>query len=114
RGPQTSGEIKGRTERLCHFAGTAEAEGLMQELASRPEPMLARMPRQPGQKEARFRHLFSAAAAGAAPPVEPAAAGTPPPAEGTDRLAALEARVAELEKVLGEMKGGSSGPPVGP
>ena len=51
RGPQTPGEIKGRTERLCEFESTAEVEGLMQELCARAEdPMVARLPRQPGQK----------------------------------------------------------------
>ena len=95
RGPQTPGEIKGRTDRLCEFAGTAEVEGLLQELCARPEdPFVARLPRQAGQKEVRYQHLFSGAApAGpaAAPEVQAAA---PAPA---DRLALLEKRVEALE-----------------
>ena len=47
RGPQTPGEIKTRTERLCGFAGTAEVEALLQDLAARTEPFVARLPRQP-------------------------------------------------------------------
>jgi hypothetical protein len=102
RGPQTPGEIKGRTERLCQFAGTAEVEGLLQELAARPEPMVARLPRQAGQKETRFAHLFSGA------PVDggdsaPAAAQPAVPAQ-PDRLADLEARVAVLEAAVAAMK----------
>lgn len=106
RGPQTPGEIKGRTERLCEFAGTAEVEALMQELSSRAEdPLVARQPRQPGQKESRYYHLFS----GAAQPA-PAAAAEPAPAAqpaAPDRLAQLEARVEALEAAVREL----SGPP---
>lgn len=101
RGPQTAGELKGRSDRLCEFAGTAEAEGLMQELCARPEPFVARQPRQPGQKEGRYCHLFfgaqAAAPAGqpAAPqPAAPAAPGQP------DRVAELEKRVAALEELV--------------
>lgn len=98
RGPQTPGEIKGRTERLCQFAGTAEVEALLQELSARPEPMVARLPRQAGQKETRFAHLFSGAPSAAA---EAAPAGGPPAAPGRpDGLAALEARVAALEEAV--------------
>ncbi len=93
RGPQTAGEIKGRADRLCEFASTAEVEGLLQSLAAAPEPMVGRAPRQPGQKEGRYCHLFSGvpAAPAAVQPQAPAAAPQP------DALAALEARVAALE-----------------
>lgn len=101
RGPQTPGEIKGRTERLCEFSGTAEVEALMQELSSRAEdPLTARLPRQPGQKESRYYHLFSGAAgqpAAAQPAQAPAAPAQP------DRLAELERRVAELEAAVKEL-----------
>ena len=95
RGPQTPGEIKGRTERLCEFTGTAEAEGLLQELCSRAgDPLVARLPRQAGQKEARYYHLFS----GPVSPAGPAAAAAV--TEEGERLALLEKRVAELEAVV--------------
>jgi len=96
RGPQTPGEIKTRTERLCEFASTAEADGLLQELAGRAEnPLVARLPRQPGQKEQRYYHLFSGAAAPAAA-AEPAAAAAIP----GDRLHQLEQRVETLEVLV--------------
>lgn len=103
RGPQTPGEIKGRSERLCQFAGTAEVEGLLQELAARPEPMVARLPRQAGQKEPRFAHLFTGVPA-SAPAVVPALAGAAVPGQ-PDRLEALEARVAALEAAVAVLKG---------
>lgn len=92
RGAQTPGEIKGRTDRLCEFAGTAEVEGLLQELCARAEdPFVSRLPRQAGQKEVRYQQLFSgevAAAPAEAPSAVPAAA---------DRLQQLEKRVEALE-----------------
>lgn len=92
RGPQTPGEIKGRTDRLCEFTGTAEVEGLLQELCVRAEdPIVARLPRQAGQKEARYQHLFSGAAPSAPPET---LAGVPVHA---DRLGLLEKRVEVLE-----------------
>jgi hypothetical protein len=105
RGPQTPGEIKTRSERLCQFTGTAEVEGLMQELCARPEPMVARLPRASGQKEARYGHLFSGAPA--APAEAPAAAAARP---GEDRLAALEKRVADLEAAVKALRGDTDGP----
>lgn len=93
RGPQTPGEIKTRSERFCEFTGTAEVEALLQQLCAAAEPIVGRQPRQPGQKELRYFHLFSGAAPAPAAPQEAAAAA---PA-GPDRLAETERRLAELE-----------------
>lgn len=109
RGPQTSGELKTRTERLCKFESTAEVESLLQDLAARPEPFVAKLPRQPGQKEARWTQLFTGPAAVPSPgaPVKPspgdAQIAFPHPhgdrvAELEKRLASLEARVQALEE----------------
>ena len=114
RGPQTPGEIKGRTERLCEFASTAEVEALLQQLCAAEDPMVAQAARQPGQKENRYRHLFiaaeaagpAAAAAAAQAPAGNAPASIPTPQNGKPaadpaelvrRIEALEARVASLE-----------------
>jgi uncharacterized protein YceH (UPF0502 family) len=104
RGAQTPGEIKTRTDRLCRFESASEVETLLQEMGSRPEgAQVAKLPRQSGQKESRYRHLFCEGAE----PAPPAAAATPAPAAkapAPDRLAELEKRVAALEaavKVLG-------------
>lgn len=104
RGPQTLGELKTRTERLCQFADVAELEGLLQELSARVDgPIVGRLPRQPGQKEARFQQLFAPTEIAAAAPVMPAAAAATPaltPAASPDRLTALESRVSALESAL--------------
>jgi len=103
RGPQTPGEVKGRTERTCGFASTAEAEALLQDLCLRPEPFVDRLPRQPGHKEVRYRQLFSGefpavagpVAAGAQASIAPKAAPAQP-----DRVGLLEKRVSSLEARL--------------
>ena len=60
RGPQTTGELATRAFRLHEFSGLEEVESTLNSLISRePDPLVRRLPRQPGQKEARFAHLLS-------------------------------------------------------
>ncbi len=60
RGPQTPGELATRGFRLYEFSGLEEVESTLNSLISRePDPLVIRLSRQPGQKEARFAHLLS-------------------------------------------------------
>ena len=60
RGPQTLGELRGNASRLHDFASLEDVEQTLNELIARdPDPLVARLPRQPGQKEGRFAHLLS-------------------------------------------------------
>ena len=60
RGAQTVGELRDSTTRLHNFTGLDEIDATLNLLiAKEPEPLAARLPRQPGQKEARFAHLLS-------------------------------------------------------
>ena len=60
RGPQTPGELRGNAARLHEFAGLDEVEQTLAGLITHePDPLVARLPRQPGQKEVRFAHLLS-------------------------------------------------------
>ena len=59
RGPQTVGEIRTRSGRLFDFPSLEEVEATLNTLMTRAEPLVARLPRQPGQKEARFAQLLS-------------------------------------------------------
>jgi uncharacterized protein YceH (UPF0502 family) len=60
RGAQTLGELRGSAMRLYEFSGLEEAETTLNNLINRdPDPLAVRLPRQPGQKEARFAHLLS-------------------------------------------------------
>jgi uncharacterized protein YceH (UPF0502 family) len=107
RGPQTVGELKTRTERLCSFADLPELDRKLQELAARADgPIVERLPRQPGQKETRWRQLLTAAGQAAPAAAEPVSAPKPaaPPPQAADRVAALEARVAELERRLAALE----------
>jgi len=91
RGPQTVGELRGRTERMHDFADMDEVERVLESLAAQePDPLVARAAR------GRWMHLFSGAQEIAAEP-EPAAA-TAPRSHLEDRIAALEHEVAMLKE----------------
>src|SRR6202162_3792969 len=58
RGPQTPGELRGRSERMYRFETLDDVQSTIQRLHDR-EPSLVRvLPRQPGTKESRYVHLF--------------------------------------------------------
>ena len=60
RGPQTPGELRTRTNRLCEFADVNEVEDTLENLASHKDgPFVKKLPRQPGKRESRYVHLFS-------------------------------------------------------
>ena len=59
RGAQTLGELRGNAARLHDFSSLEEVEETLNGLITRDEPLVARLPRQPGQKEGRFAHLLS-------------------------------------------------------
>ena len=60
RGPQTVGEIRGRTGRMHAFVDLDEVESTLQALMNREAGPLARqLPRQPGRKESRYAHLLA-------------------------------------------------------
>lgn len=99
RGPQTAGEIKSRTGRLFDFADLAAVETTLDALIARqPTPLVARLPRRPGQKDARYAHLLSGEIATDAS--EPT---TGAPAE-TSRLEALEQSVNALRAEVVDLR----------
>jgi uncharacterized protein len=64
RGAQTLGELKGRADRMYSFPSLADVEITLSQLAAHthdgsPKPLVMRLPRQAGQKEARFTHLLA-------------------------------------------------------
>ena len=59
RGPQTAAELRANTERLHRFADISSVEGFLDELAQRDPPLVVRLPRAPGAREARWAHLLS-------------------------------------------------------
>ena len=106
RGPQTLAELRTRTERFQPFDSLAETEEALQDLAARqPQPLVVKLPRQPGTKEPRYAHLLSG-------PVELGSSTSNPPAEPAtlvvraenDRIAKLEEETAGLRRELAELR----------
>jgi uncharacterized protein len=97
RGPQTLGELRTRAERMHHFDDIAEVESVLDRL---PE-LITRLPRRPGEKEARFAHLLSGPPEAGAPEAEAAYAVLP---SRSDRLAELETEVAQLRREFEDLK----------
>jgi cell division inhibitor SepF len=62
RGEQAPGELHTRTERLHGFADRHEVEACLEQMASRPQPLVRELERRPGQRDARWMHLLGAAA----------------------------------------------------
>jgi uncharacterized protein YceH (UPF0502 family) len=59
RGPQTPGELRTRTERLCRFQDIHEVESALDQLMQRDDgPFVAKLPRESGKREARYAHLL--------------------------------------------------------
>ena len=95
RGPQTIGELRERTGRLHEFGGLGEVQETLDGLMRQDDPLVLKLERQPGQKEARYAHLLCG-------PVEQTAAVAvhrpAPSASGSD------ARIAELESELERLR----------
>ena len=96
RGPQTLGELRSNAGRLHEFSGLDEVDETLNGLAVRePEPLVVRLPRQPGQKEARIAHLLSGT-----PPEEIISESATPRAASRqndrERIESLEHSVAAL------------------
>jgi uncharacterized protein YceH (UPF0502 family) len=58
RGPQTVGELRTRTDRMADFDGISAVESDLEGLTRWDEPLVARLPRRPGQKEERWTQLL--------------------------------------------------------
>ena len=104
RGPNTIGELRTRTERLAKFESLADVETTLTALIERAkDPLVGRLPRRAGQKEARFAHLLSGDVA--ADSADSQDATRPVASEPSDdRIAALEQMVAELRSEIGDMR----------
>jgi uncharacterized protein YceH (UPF0502 family) len=109
RGPQTPGELRGRTERLHSFDEIGDVVSGLQKLMDRTPSLVAVLPRQPGTKEARYGHLLSGPIEGAtfaASAVSARASAAPVELDSgaEERIARLEATVAELRQEIAELR----------
>lgn len=97
RGPQTLGEIKDRSDRIFSIADLEETDRVLEKLAAWPTGALAKkLPRQAGQKEARYGHLLAG---------EPEPDSAPEPiSPQPGKLAQLETEVQELRSEILDLK----------
>jgi uncharacterized protein YceH (UPF0502 family) len=110
RGPQTAGELLRRCERMAHFENEGEVEGLLRAMAEHQWTKL--LPRETGQRHARWTHLFAPAGeAGDAPATTPSAeagvhpVAAPPKAPWADEVASLRADIEALRGEIDELRG---------
>ncbi len=106
RGPQTPGELRGRTERMHRFEDLDQVQAALQHLMQREPPLAAVLPRQPGTKESRYAHLMSGDIEYTAPEHAASAspsAGSPQESDLRDRIAQLEQEVVELRSRIEEL-----------
>jgi hypothetical protein len=108
RGPQTPGELRTHGARLHPFRDVEEVDALLEALAAREDgPYVLRLARVPGQREARYTHLFGGEPPPAAdePRAAAAARGDGAAASTAERLARLEAEVERLGAALADLRG---------
>jgi hypothetical protein len=103
RGPQTSGELRARSERVVDWPSLAAVEQVLDQLIERG--YAARLERRPGQKEERFVQLLGGEAEAV---TTPATAAAEPGTDGADlaaRLEVLERRFDQLANAVSELLG---------
>jgi uncharacterized protein len=105
RGPQTPGELRGRTERMHRFEDLTEVQSTLQRLMQRDPPLVRVLPRQPGTKEARYMHLLAGDVEDSADVARaPSPAFVPSNSGDTDRITRLENEIADLRKEVADLK----------
>ncbi len=105
RGPQTPGELRNRANRMYAFEGLDDVNAALDELSAGENPRVVKLPRQPGQKEARYAHLLGTEdpflLAEQESPAEPAVVKI---RKDDERLHGLEQEVAKLRGDLDDLK----------
>jgi len=103
RGPQTPGELRGRTERMYRFEALDDVQSALQRLMQRDPPLARVLPRQPGTKESRYMHLL----AGDISDEDVARTLQPTTAESittADRLSSLEEQLTALKQEVADLQ----------
>jgi uncharacterized protein len=104
RGPQTPGELRGRTERMHHFETLDDVQYHLQRLIQRDPPLVKMLQRQPGTKENRYAHLLAGEITEAEIETRSTETGLAPSASAASRIATLEGEVAELKAEIISLK----------
>ena len=104
RGPQTPGELRSRTNRLCKFRNLQEVDSVLQGLMDAPEgPFVVKLPHEPGRREFRYAHLFSGEV-----DISASYSSTEDDGDtsesGDDRISRLEQQVEQLQAEIQQIK----------
>ncbi|WP_407333781.1 YceH family protein [Enterovibrio sp. 27052020O] len=99
RGPQTPGELRTRTNRLCEFSDMKDVESALVSLIEKG--YVAQLPREPGKRESRYTHLFGSDTPETTTFVAPSDAAVD--SSLTARVDELEREVAELKALVNEL-----------
>jgi uncharacterized protein YceH (UPF0502 family) len=113
RGPQTPGELRARTNRLCEFTDAEQVEATLKNLMVREDgPFIARLPRAAGARESRYAHLFSGIIESVDEPggAEEPAAGAPSLSQRVSQLEESVSRLRTEIDALAEALGGGAQP----
>lgn len=105
RGPQSPGELRTRTNRLCSFSDVKEVESVLNTLSEHTKgPFVVQLPKESGKRDFRYMHLFSGEIDLEALQQQAASSTSAPSSPTSERLTALEDEVSELKKEVQELK----------
>lgn len=103
RGPQTPGELRTHADRLCPLKDVSEVEAELEKLMAHDEPLVVKLPREPGKRESRYAHLFSGL-----PELQTSVAtqveASEPGLTLQQRVDVLEQQVSDLQASLDELR----------
>lgn len=103
RGPQTPGELRGRTERMHCFEDLDAVQSSLQKLRQREPPLVAVLPKQPGTKESRYAHLLAGEVETGAQELS-RMVSSPSSSADHELVSRLEEAVAALRNEVSELK----------
>ena len=103
RGPQTPGELRSRAERMHPFEDLSVVQSTLKHLMERDPPLVKVLPRQAGNKEARYMHLLSGDVEVREAPLVKEAAPSGISGEN-ERITRLEAEISDLQKEVADLK----------
>lgn len=99
RGAQTVGELRNRCERMHDFKSLESVDEVLQLLINRKQPLILKLPRQPGRKENRFAHLLCGM-----PVIEESSSSYPAPEAARQHVEVQEARLHALEEEVAALR----------
>ena len=103
RGPQTPGELRSRAERMHSFEDLSVVHTTLKHLMEREPPLAKLLPRQAGNKEARYAHLLSGDVEVREAPAE-REVPVPKSSAENGRLSQLESEITDLQREIADLK----------